>query len=122
MLHDDDLEEFGDLVKRSKLDRELKRVNGFTVFATKDVLDGLSDDVKAYLDHSPVDLAKVLGHQIHAGPIYSYDLEFGKKEYSTLQGEPIIVEVNKNNEITVNGAKVIRHDILASNGKNLDHC
>lgn len=122
MLHDNDLEEFGDLVNRSKLDRELKRVNGFTVFATKDVLDGLSDDVKAYLDHSPVDLAKVLGHQIHAGPIYSYDLEFGKKEYSTLQGEPIIVEVNKNNEITVNGAKVIRHDILASNGKNLDHC
>lgn len=109
------------MVKRSKLDRELKRVNGFTVFATKDVLDGLSDDVKAYLDHSPVDLAKVLGHQIHAGPIYSYDLEFGKKEYSTLQGEPIVVEVSKNNDVTVNGVKVVRHDILASNGKGYEH-
>jgi uncharacterized surface protein with fasciclin (FAS1) repeats len=61
-------------------------------------------------------LAKVLKHQIYDYTVYAGDFPSGEKLYKTLQGEHLKVVVDKDGKITVNGAKVVRQDILASNG------
>ena len=116
-----ELHTFSNLAKKAHIETELKRANGYTIFATQDVLDGLNDAEKAYLNHSEAkeDLAQVLRHQISDTDLYFGKISPGKTQLKTLQGENLELVLDKNNQVTVNGAKIVRSDILASNGKVL---
>ncbi|KAI7856820.1 FAS1 domain-containing protein [Circinella umbellata] len=109
---------FSNLAKKAHIETELKRANGYTIFATQDVLDGLTDAEKDYLNHSEAkeELAQVLRHQISDTELYSGKIPRGKSQLRTLQGEKLELVLDKNNQVTVNGAKIIQSDILASNG------
>ncbi|KAI9492063.1 FAS1 domain-containing protein [Zychaea mexicana] len=114
----EELHPFSDLAKKADIETELKRANGYTIFATQDVLDGLTDAEKAYLNHSGAkdDLGQVLHHQISDKILYFGEFPTGKTQLETLQGEKLELVLDKNNEATVNGAKIVQSDILASNG------
>ncbi|KAI8138994.1 FAS1 domain-containing protein [Fennellomyces sp. T-0311] len=118
MAECDQLHEFSDLAEKAHITTELKRATGYTIFATQDVLGDLTDPEKAYLNHSAArtDLAQVLRHQIADKVLYFGEIPTGKTQLETLQGEPLEIMLDKNNEVTVNGAKVLKTDILASNG------
>ncbi|KAG2225750.1 hypothetical protein INT45_011418 [Circinella minor] len=109
---------FSNLAKKAHIETELKRANGYTIFATQDVLDGLTDAEKDYLNHSEAkeELAQVLRHQISDSELYFGKIPRGKTQLKTLQGEKLELVLDKNNQVTVNGAKIVQSDILASNG------
>ncbi|KAI9266528.1 FAS1 domain-containing protein [Phascolomyces articulosus] len=115
-----ELDTFCTLAKKAHIETELKRANGYTIFATRDVLDGLTDAEKAYLNHSEAkeDIALVLRHQISDSDLYFGKIPAGKTLVKTLQGEDLelVSDKNNNNQVTVNGAKIVQSDILASNG------
>jgi uncharacterized surface protein with fasciclin (FAS1) repeats len=101
---------------------ELKKASHGTIFLAKgDVYDQqLSWIEKSYLDKDAgkKDLARLLGHQMVTETYYATDFKEGKSHIKTAEGsEDLEIEVKKSgSDITVNGIKVVAHDILASNG------
>ncbi|KAI8876987.1 FAS1 domain-containing protein [Backusella circina FSU 941] len=101
---------------------DLKKTTKGTIFLAKGAVydDQLSWIEKSYLDKDAgkKDLGRLLGHQITLETYYATDFKEGKSHIKTAEGsEDLEIEVKKvGSDITVNGIKVIAHDILASNG------
>lgn len=114
----DDFAQFSRLAEKAQLSDELRRGAGYTVFVTKDVLEGLDDVEKAYLNHSLAkdDLGRILKHQILEQTVYSKDFPSGKTKFKSLEGEELNVVVDKKDQIFINDVKIVKSDILASNG------
>lgn len=90
----------------------------FTVFAPSDeafaALGGRT--VKELFEPEPEDrdrLTKIINYHVVSGKAMSSDLKSG--EAKTLGGNPLKIKVGSS-EVMVNDAKVIKADILASNG------
>lgn len=102
-------------VKAAELVETLKGEGPFTVFAPtdeafkkipKETLEGLLKDKKA--------LTSVLTYHVVSGKVMAADvvkLESAK----TVQGQPIKI-VTKDGKVTVNGANVVKTDIVCKNG------
>ncbi|KAI9281162.1 FAS1 domain-containing protein [Sporodiniella umbellata] len=117
---EDDISEFKDWADQAALDNKLDRTKGYTIFATKESVfgDKLSDIEKSYLDsrEGRHDLARILTHQIAPEALYTTDLLDGRTKVTTLEGSEDLDIVVDGHTITVNGVKVIKTDLLASNG------
>ncbi|KAI9018663.1 FAS1 domain-containing protein [Phycomyces nitens] len=114
---DKDLRNFKDLAAKTDLVSHLKESHGYTIFTSENNLDGLNEKQRSYLN-SPSgtdDLKKFLGHQIHDDILYTHDIPEGTKRFKTW-GEDLEIKKDKDGKITVNGVRVIRSDILVSNG------
>jgi len=102
-------------VKAADLVDTLKGKGPFTVLAPTDdafakvpkaTLEGLLKDKKA--------LAGVLTYHVIPGKAMAADV-VKLKSAKTVQGEPVAIEV-KDGEVHINGAKVVKTDIVCSNG------
>ncbi|KAI7896307.1 FAS1 domain-containing protein [Mucor mucedo] len=119
-------ENFYELAKTARIDRELKNAKGNTIFVAKDDFfgDTLDPIQKKYLLEQKggrKDLARFLDHQIAPKIFYSHDLKEGKSSIATVEGSEELDIVVKHNKllpstITVNGVKVIHQDVLSANG------
>lgn len=122
----DDTENFYDLSRKARINRELKNAKGNTIFVAKGDFfgDAINPIQKKYLleqEGGRKDLARYLNHQIAYKVFYSHDLKEGKSTISTVEGSEELEIVVKHNKllpstITVNGVKVIHSDILSANG------
>lgn len=63
------------------------------------------------------DLGRLLNHQISSEILYTTDLRDGREKIKTVEGSEDLDVVVDGNTITVNGVKVVKSDLLASNGK-----
>ncbi|CAO3698444.1 unnamed protein product [Rhizopus stolonifer] len=117
---DEEIKDFSDQVKLATIDRDLKEANGYTIFATKGSAfgDQLTDIEKSYLDSKEGrhDLGRLLNHQISPEILYTTDLKDGREKIKTVEGSEDLDVVVDGDTITVNGVKVIKSDLLASNG------
>ncbi|EIE77632.1 hypothetical protein G6F46_004595 [Rhizopus delemar] len=114
---DKDLQDFNHWVDRASLN--LKRAKGYTIFASKSVFgDQLNDVEKDYLDSNEGrhDLARVLNHQITPKLFYSGDLKEGESKIKTVEGSEDLDILVKGDTITVNGVKMVKSNLLSSNG------
>jgi uncharacterized surface protein with fasciclin (FAS1) repeats len=114
---DKDLQDFNHWADRASLN--LKHAKGYTIFASKSVFgDQLNDVEKDYLDSSEGrhDLARVLNHQITPKLFYSGDLKEGESKIKTVEGSEDLDVLVKGGTITVNGVKVVKSNLLSSNG------
>lgn len=111
---------FGTLVaavQAAGLVEALQAKGPFTVFAPNDAafaalpagtVDGLLKDKPA--------LTRVLTYHVLPARVLSTDLAEGTVEVKTLAGATLKVTKAKDGSVTVNGAKVVAADVLASNG------
>lgn len=113
------------MADRAHIDHDLRFGEGYTVFATKDSVfgDELNDIEKDYLygKQGRHDLARLLYHQVSPKIFYSTDLKEGKSKIKTLEGSEDLDILVQKGTITVNGVKVVKQNLLASNGKNHEH-
>jgi uncharacterized surface protein with fasciclin (FAS1) repeats len=102
-------------VKAAELVDTLKGKGPFTVFAPndeafakvpKDKLDALLKDKKA--------LADVLTYHVVSGKVMAADV-VKLTSAKTVQGKPVMIAV-KDGKVTVNGANVLKTDIVCGNG------
>jgi uncharacterized surface protein with fasciclin (FAS1) repeats len=101
-------------VKAAGLTETLNGKGPFTVFAPND--DAFKKVSKTDLDallKDPIKLKSILTYHVVAGNIAAKDVKAG--DIKTVQGTPLTATV-KGDAITVNGAKVVKANIAASNG------
>jgi uncharacterized surface protein with fasciclin (FAS1) repeats len=104
-------------VHASGLDQVLSSTGPFTVFAPTDIAFGKLD--KGVLDNllkpeNKTKLTDLLNHHVVAGKINFKDLKDGEK-LKTVNGKELLVHV-KDGQATVDGAKILSHDVQATNG------
>jgi uncharacterized surface protein with fasciclin (FAS1) repeats len=109
---------FSTLVKAIKVAGLTKALSGkgpFTVFApTNAAFKALpAATLKSLLAH-PKQLAKVLEFHVLSGKVLAAQVKNGMKA-KTLEGSPLAFKI-KNGSVYVSGAKVIKADVMASNG------
>ncbi len=109
------LSDFVDAVMKAGLVERLSEPGPYTVFAPdnqafekfkRDFKDDWNDATK---------LQKVLLFHVVSGKLMSKDLKNGSM-HKTLEGQNLTIGVMPDGNITVNGAKVLKSDIIASNG------
>jgi transforming growth factor-beta-induced protein len=109
---------FTTLVKAIKVAGLTKALQGkgpFTVFApTNAAFKALPAATLAALLKNPEQLAKVLQFHVIKGKVTAAQVKNGLKA-STLEGSKLTFKV-KNGKVYVNGARVIKADVPASNG------
>ncbi len=104
-------------VHASGLDQVLSSTGPFTVFAPTDIAFAKLD--KGVLDNllkpeNKTKLTDLLNHHVVAGKINFKDLKDGEK-LKTVNGKELLVHV-KDGQATVDGAKILSHDVQATNG------
>ncbi len=101
-------------IKQADLVDTLKGAGPFTVFApTDDAFAKVPKDQLDALLKNKAMLTKVLTYHVVPGKVLSTDLKAGK--VPTVEGESLTVAM-PGNEVTVDGAKVVKADIVADNG------
>ncbi len=114
-------ERFATLVEALKaagLAETLQSSGPFTVFApTNEAFAAAGDETVAtwMKPENKEALAKVLSYHVVAGAVRTEDLAEGTTEVPTLEGGKLTI-VKSADGVTVNGAKVVAADIMASNG------
>jgi uncharacterized surface protein with fasciclin (FAS1) repeats len=104
-------------VKAGGLVETLKGTGPFTVFApTNDAFKALPAGTLESLlkPENKQQLVDILTYHVVSGKVMSTDLKDGMKA-TTVQGSEVKIGVSKSG-VTVNGAKVIKADVGASNG------
>jgi uncharacterized surface protein with fasciclin (FAS1) repeats len=104
-------------VHASGLDQVLSSTGPFTVFAPTDIAFAKLD--KGVMDNllkpeNKTKLTDLLNHHVVAGKINFKDLKDGEK-LKTVNGKELLVHV-KDGQATVDGAKILSHDVQATNG------
>ena len=99
------------------LDQVLSGKGPFTVFAPTDIAFGKLD--KNTLDNllkpeNKTKLTDLLNHHVVAGKLNFKDLKDGEK-LKTVNGKELLVHV-KDGHTTIAGAKILDHDVQATNG------
>ena len=99
------------------LDQVLSGKGPFTVFAPTDIAFGKLD--KTILDNllkpeNKTKLTDLLNHHVVAGKLNFKDLKDGEK-LKTVNGKELLVHV-KDGHTTIAGAKILDHDVQATNG------
>jgi uncharacterized surface protein with fasciclin (FAS1) repeats len=100
-------------VKEAALVETLKGEGPYTVFAPTD--DAFAKIPPAQLNALLADkaqLTKVLTYHVVAGKVMAADVKAG--QVTTVEGSPVTISLN--NGVMVDDAKVIKTDIVASNG------
>lgn len=101
-------------LKAASLTDTLRGAGQYTVFAPTDeafkklapgAIDALLKDTRK--------LKEVLTYHVVPGAIAAKDIKAGN--VTTVEGRPLAVAI-QGNQVTVNGAKVVQADIMASNG------
>lgn len=101
-------------LKAASLTDTLRGAGQYTVFAPTDeafkklapgAIDALLKDTRK--------LKEVLTYHVVPGAIAAKDIKAGN--VTTVEGTPLAVAI-QGNQVTVNGAKVVQSDIMASNG------
>jgi uncharacterized surface protein with fasciclin (FAS1) repeats len=102
-------------IKAAGLTKALSGPGPFTVFApTNKAFAALPPaTLKSLLAH-PKQLAKILKFHVISGKVVAKDVTNGLKA-KTLQGSSLTFKI-KNGRVYVNGAKVIKADVMATNG------
>ncbi len=105
-------------VKAADLVDTLKGKGPFTVFAPADAAFAkLPEGTIASLLENKSQLQAVLTYHVIPGRVLSTDLKPGTSmEVATANGANLSIEVDRQGNVTVNGAKVVSADILAGNG------
>ncbi|KAI9321376.1 FAS1 domain-containing protein [Dichotomocladium elegans] len=107
------------LLERTGIDKVLKKEEPFTVFVSKfDVLSPFNAIERAYLTskYGIQDLTMFLNYMVVEGANYAGSFPRGKTVCKSLSGESLVVFVNQDNAISVNGVSVTQTDILSANG------
>lgn len=99
------------------LDQVLSGKGPFTVFAPTDIAFGKLD--KTTLDNllkpeNKTKLTDLLNHHVVSGKLNFKDLKDGEK-LKTVNGKELLVHV-KDGHTTIAGAKILDHDVQATNG------
>jgi uncharacterized surface protein with fasciclin (FAS1) repeats len=104
-------------VNASGMNEVLSGKGPFTVFAPTDIAFGKLD--KGILDNllkpeNKTKLADLLNRHVVSGKVDFKDLKDGEK-LKTVNGKELLVKV-KDGHTTVDGAKILSHDVQATNG------
>ena len=103
-------------LKTVGLDKVLATGGPYTVFApNEEAFKKLPAGTVASLLKDPTKLTDILKYHVVSGKVMSSDLKNGMQS-PTLQGAKISFTVNPDGTVTVNGAKVVKADVNASNG------
>ncbi|KAI7865324.1 FAS1 domain-containing protein [Spinellus fusiger] len=119
VMHDEkQLKNFYELSKQSGLLDYLSHSQIYTVFVSEDNLEGLDDLHKDFLTNpkSGSALRHFLRHQIVEGLYYNQDFPNGDTKYETATKESLTISKDDKGNVKVNGADIIKSDVLASNG------
>lgn len=109
------LTDFVEAVVKAGLVERLSEQGPYTVFAPdNEAFEKFKRDFKDEWDDA-TKLQKVLLSHVVSGRLMSKDLKNGTK-LGTLGGQDLTIGVTPQGNITVNGAKVLKSDIIASNG------
>jgi uncharacterized surface protein with fasciclin (FAS1) repeats len=114
VLREPEFVQLGLLLGNAKLFPTLEGTGPFTVFApSNDAMTKLGADTLNALGKDAAAATPILLYHVVPGKYLAADLKTG--DLATATGKPVHVVVN-GDEITVNGAKVIKKDIEAGNG------
>jgi transforming growth factor-beta-induced protein len=103
-------------VKAAELVATLKGAGPFTVFAPTDAAFAkLPEGTVAALVKDKPKLQAILTYHVVSGRVLSEAIAEGKTEVATVQGGKLHIMRDKNG-VTVNGAKILKADIIAGNG------
>jgi transforming growth factor-beta-induced protein len=103
-------------VKAAQLVETLKGKGPFTVFApTDDAFAKLPDGTVAALLKDKAKLQAILTYHVVSGRVLSEAIAEGETEVKTVAGGTLKI-MRDENGVTVNGAKVIKADIITGNG------
>lgn len=109
------LSDFVEAVVKAGLVEKLSEQGPYTVFAPdNEAFEEFKREFKDEWDDA-TKLQKVLLFHVVSGKFMSRDLKNGTM-LETLEGENLTIGVAPDGNITVNGAKVLKSDIIASNG------
>ena len=104
-------------VQAAGLVETLKSKGPFTVFApTDDAFGMLPEGAVAGLLKDVPQLKAVLTYHVLASRVLSSDLPEGTHQVVTVNGKKLTVVKGKDGSVTVDGAKVLKADVLAGNG------
>lgn len=110
-----DFKTLATLLTTAGLVNTLKGVGPYTVFApTDEAFAKVSKTTLAKLATNPSNLKKVLLYHVVKGKITAANVTNGEK-VKTLEGDSLTFAVN-GNKVTVNGANIVKSDIVSSNG------
>lgn len=109
------LSDFVEAVVKAGLVERLSEEGPYTVFAPDNqAFEEFKRNFKDEWDDAN-ELQKVLLFHVVSGRLMSRDLKNGTM-LETLEGQNLTIGVTPDGNITVNGAKVLKSDIIASNG------
>lgn len=109
------LSDFVDAVMKAGLVERLSEPGPYTVFAPDNqAFEKFKRDFKEDWNDA-TKLQKALLFHVVSGKLMSKDLKNGSM-LKTLEGQNLTIGVTPQGNITVNGAKVLKSDIIASNG------
>ncbi len=106
------------LLKKADLVETLKSEGPFTVFApTEAAFKKVDKATLAKLGHDKELLKKVLLYHVVAGKVMASSVvTMDGKSVKTVEGASVKIRVGKKGGVKVNNAKVVKTDIVASNG------
>lgn len=111
-----DLSTFVRAVAAADIGQILQGEGPFTVFApTNQAFDRLPKNVlqDLFKPENKGKLREILGHHVVPGEVITTDLNTSKVK--TIQGKELVIVI-KDGKVTVNNAKVLKADIVGSNG------